>query len=223
MNKSPSPVNTKEVWSVFKIIGEFVNGYEKLGEIGPCISIFGSSRITKENSYYELGVDIAYKVAQKGYGIITGGGPGIMEAGNKGAQLAKGKSIGLNINLPFEQSPNVYIDQEHNLSFEYFFVRKVMFVKYTQAFVVLPGGVGTQDELFEALTLVQTKKIKNIPIILVNKAFWKGIIDWMKNTLVDQKMIDIEDLNILQLVDTSDEVLQIIEEFYSHKEFKPNF
>ena len=183
-NKKDFKPKTNDAWSIFKIMGEFVNGYEKLSVVGPCVSIFGSARMKQDNPYYILGVDLAHAIAEKGYGIITGGGPGIMEAGNKGAQLAKGVSVGLNIDLPLEQSSNPYIDPEHNLNFEYFFVRKVMFVKFAQAFIVLPGGVGTLDELFEALTLVQTNKIKKIPIILVQTSFWSGLLDWMKNTLV---------------------------------------
>ena len=214
---------TNDAWSIFKIMGEFVNGYEKLSVVGPCISIFGSARTKQNNPYYKLGVDVAHAIAEKGYGIITGGGPGIMEAGNKGAQLAKGVSVGLNIDLPLEQSSNPYIDPEHNLNFEYFFVRKVMFVKFAQAFIVLPGGVGTLDELFEALTLVQTNKIKKIPIILVHTSFWSGLLDWMKNTLVTEGMIDSDDLNLIHLVDTKDEVLRLLDEFYSVEKLKPNF
>lgn len=213
----------KEAWSIFKIMGEFVTGYEQLEAIGPCVSIFGSARTPATHSYYELGVNVAQAIAAKGYGIITGGGPGIMEASNKGAQMANGKSVGLNIKLPFEQSANPYVDKEHRLNFEYFFVRKVMFVKFAQAFVVLPGGVGTLDELFEALTLVQTNKTKNIPVILVNRSFWGGLFDWLKNTLVDQKMIDEADLNLIHLVDTPAEVIQLIDQFYIPENHQPNF
>lgn len=204
----------KDAWSVFKIMGEFVNGYEQLDAVGPCVSIFGSARTKTDHPYYKLGIDIAQAIAEKGYGIITGGGPGIMEAGNKGAQQGSGVSVGLNIDLPFEQTANAFIDKEHNLNFEYFFVRKVMFVKFSKAFVVLPGGVGTLDELFEAITLVQTEKIKKIPIILVKKDYWKGLLDWMKNTLLAQGMINEENLGLIQLVDTKEEVLELLEEFY---------
>ena len=225
--KKPAPIASKgrekEAWSIFKIMGEFVTGYEQLEAIGPCVSIFGSARTPATHSYYELGVNVAQAIAAKGYGIITGGGPGIMEASNKGAQMANGKSVGLNIKLPFEQSANPYVDKEHHLNFEYFFVRKVMFVKFAQAFVVLPGGVGTLDELFEALTLVQTNKIKNIPVILVNRSFWGGLFDWLKNTLVDQKMIDEADLNLIHLVDTPAEVIQLIDQFYIPENHQPNF
>ena len=213
----------KDAWSIFKIMGEFVTGYEQLETIGPCVSIFGSARTPTTHPYYELGVNTAKAIAEKGYGIITGGGPGIMEAGNKGAQMAHGKSVGLNIKLPMEQSANPYVDKDHTINFEYFFVRKVMFVKFAQAFVVLPGGVGTLDELFEALTLVQTNKIKNIPIILVNQSFWGGLFDWLKNTLVDQKMIDAADLKLIHLVDTPAEVIHVIDRFYTHESHQPNF
>jgi uncharacterized protein (TIGR00730 family) len=222
-NKKDFKPKKKDAWSIFKIMGEFVNGYEKLSAVGPCVSIFGSARTKPDNQHYQLGVDVARAIAEKGYGIITGGGPGIMEAGNKGAQLANGVSVGLNIHLPFEQSSNPYIDPEHNLNFEYFFVRKVMFVKFAQAFVVLPGGVGTLDELFEALTLVQTNKIKKIPIILVQTTFWSGLVDWIKNTLVAEGMIHADDLNLIHLVDSKEDVLTLLDEFYSVEKLKPNF
>lgn len=222
-NKKDFKPKKKDAWSIFKIMGEFVNGYEKLSAVGPCVSIFGSARTKPDNPHYQLGVDVARAIAEKGYGIITGGGPGIMEAGNKGAQLANGVSVGLNIHLPFEQSSNPYIDPEHNLNFEYFFVRKVMYVKFAQAFVVLPGGVGTLDELFEALTLVQTNKIKKIPIILVQTTFWSGLVDWMKNTLVAEGMIHADDLNLIHLVDSKEDVLTLLDEFYSVEKLKPNF
>lgn len=214
-NKDDFKSNKINSWSVFKIMGEFVNGYEKLSSIGPCISVFGSSRIDNDNENYKLGVSIAQGLAEKGFGIITGGGPGVMEAGNKGAQLANGKSVGLNIDLPFEQFANPYIDEDYNLDFEYFFVRKVMFVKFAVAFVVLPGGVGTLDELFEAITLVQTNKIDKIPIILVNTSFWGGLIEWLKEQLLAQGMIDDDNLNLIQLVNTKEEVFTLIDDFYT--------
>lgn len=222
-NKKDFKPKKNDAWSIFKIMGEFVNGYEQMSAVGPCVSIFGSARTKAGTPHYALGVDVAKAIAEKGYGIITGGGPGIMEAGNKGAQAGKGNSIGLNIDLPFEQSSNPYIDTEHNLNFQYFFVRKVMFVKYSQAFIVLPGGVGTLDELFEALTLVQTHKIKTIPIILVESSFWKGLVDWMKNTLVTQGMISEEDMSRFHVVDTKEEVLSILGDFYRDKTLEPNF
>lgn len=214
-NKDDFKSNKINSWSVFKIMGEFVNGYEKLSSIGPCVSVFGSSRIDNDNENYKLGVSIAQGLAEKGFGIITGGGPGVMEAGNKGAQLANGKSVGLNIDLPFEQFANPYIDDDYNLDFEYFFVRKVMFVKFAVAFVVLPGGVGTLDELFEAITLVQTNKIDKIPIILVNTSFWGGLIEWLKEQLLAQGMIDDDNLNLIQLVNTKEEVFTLIDDFYT--------
>ena len=216
-NNNDTP-KRKDAWSVFKIMGELVNGYEQLDAVGPCVSIFGSARTKPDSPYYTLGVEIAQSIAERGFGIITGGGPGIMEAGNKGAQLAQGISVGLNIDLPFEQNSNAYIDKEHNLNFEYFFVRKVMFVKFSKAFIVLPGGVGTLDELFEAITLVQTEKIKKIPIILVKTDFWKGLIDWLKNTLLAQGMINEENLSLIQLVDTKEEVLELLGEYYNNEE-----
>lgn len=222
-NKKDFKPKKRDAWSVFKIMGEFVNGYEQLSAVGPCVSIFGSARTPADSPYYLQGVEVAKAIAQKGYGIITGGGPGIMEAGNKGAQEGNAASIGLNIDLPFEQTSNPYIDQEHNLNFQYFFVRKVMFVKYAQAFVVLPGGVGTLDELFEALTLVQTLKIRKIPIILVKTSFWEGLIEWMKNTLLAQGMISEDNMGLFHVVDTKEEVLSILDEFYSTEALKPNF
>jgi len=222
-NKKDFKPKKRDAWSVFKIMGEFVNGYEQLSAVGPCVSIFGSARTPANSPHYTLGVEVAKAIASKGYGIITGGGPGIMEAGNKGAQEGNAASIGLNIDLPFEQSSNPYIDYEHNLNFQYFFVRKVMFVKYAQAFVVLPGGVGTLDELFEALTLVQTHKIRKIPIILVESSFWKGLVDWMENTLLAQGMISKDNMDLFHVVDTKEEVLSIIDKFYSTEALKPNF
>ena len=222
-NKKDFKPKKRDAWSVFKIMGEFVNGYEQLSAVGPCVSIFGSARTPANSPHYTLGVEGAKAIASKGYGIITGGGPGIMEAGNKGAHEGNAASIGLNIDLPFEQSSNPYIDYEHNLNFQYFFVRKVMFVKYAQAFVVLPGGVGTLDELFEALTLVQTHKIRKIPIILLESSFWKGLVDWMENTLLVQGMISKDNMDLFHVVDTKEEVLSIIDKFYSTEDLKPNF
>ena len=183
-SKGWNEIRTNDSWAIFKIMGEFVNGYEKLGQIGPCVSIFGSARTKPDHKYYKLAVKVAEKIVEHGYGVITGGGPGIMEAGNKGAHIAGGTSVGLNIELPFEQHDNPYIDSDKSLDFDYFFVRKVMFVKYSQGFVVMPGGFGTLDELFEAITLIQTNKIEKFPIILVGKDFWGGLIDWVKETLL---------------------------------------
>lgn len=205
-------------------MGEFVKGYEKLSEIGPCVSIFGSARTQPDTPYYDLTVEIAEKIVESGFGVITGGGPGIMEAGNKGAYQGKGASVGLNIDLPFEQHNNVYIDSDKNLNFDYFFARKVMFVKYSQAFVVMPGGFGTMDELFEAITLIQTHKIDKFPIILVGSEFWKGLVDWFEKTLLNEfKNISPEDMFIFKIVDTADEVIDIIEKFYLKYNLRPNF
>jgi len=222
--KSWTEIKTNDSWGIFKIMSEFVNGYEKMGRIGPCISIFGSARTKKEDPYYKLAEEIAFKVSKSGYGVITGGGPGIMEAGNKGAHLGQGVSVGLNIELPFEQHFNPYIDNDKNIQFDYFFVRKVMFVKYSQGFVVMPGGFGTLDELFEAITLIQTKKIARFPIILVGTDFWGGMLDWIKNVLLTKySNISAEDMDLIQLVDTADEVVERIDAFYKKYTLKPNF
>ena len=205
-------------------MGEFVNGYEKLSRIGPCVSIFGSARTKPDDKYYELAQSVAGRIVEAGYGVITGGGPGIMEAGNKGAHLAGGTSVGLNIDLPFEQHDNPYIDRDKSLDFDYFFVRKVMFVKYSQGFVVMPGGFGTLDELFEAITLIQTNKIEKFPIILFGTDFWGGIMDWIKNTLLEKfGNISATDLDLIHLVDTEDEVIDILDGFYKKYELSPNF
>jgi uncharacterized protein (TIGR00730 family) len=222
-HKGWNEIKTNDSWAIFKIMGEFVNGFEKMSQIGPCVSIFGSARTKEGAEYYELAVEVAKKLAENGYGVITGGGPGIMEAGNKGAHLASGTSVGLNIDLPFEQHDNPFIDSDKSLDFDYFFVRKVMFVKYSQGFVVMPGGFGTLDELFEAMTLIQTKKIHRFPIVLVGTKFWKGLIDWVKSALLEEKNISPEDLDLIKLVDTADEVLEIVDAFYKGNNFSPNF
>ena len=221
--KTWNEIKTKDSWQLFKIMSEFVNGFEKMGQIGPCVTIFGSARMTQENKYYRLATDIGETLSVSGYGVITGGGPGIMEAGNKGAKNGGAPSVGLNIDLPFENSSNPYIDLDKNMNFDYFFIRKVMFVKYSQAFVVMPGGMGTLDELFEAITLIQTQKIDKFPIILVGSEFWRGLIDWIKKTLIDEATISLKDLELISIVDSPDEVIQIIEEFYSNYLLKPNF
>jgi hypothetical protein len=223
-NKGWNEIKTNDSWAIFKIMGEFVSGYEKLSQIGPCVSIFGSARTKPGHKYYELTEEIAKKIVEAGYGIITGGGPGIMEAGNKGAHLGGGTSVGLNIDLPFEQHDNPYIDSDKSLDFDYFFVRKVMFVKYSQGFVVMPGGFGTLDELFEAITLIQTKKIELFPIILVGKDFWSGLFDWIKDTLLTKHgNISPKDLDLIHIVDTSDEVIYILDSFYKEFDLSPNF
>jgi uncharacterized protein (TIGR00730 family) len=205
-------------------MSEFVNGYETMSRIGPCVTIFGSARIKPEHAYYQLAEKIAYKISKAGYGIITGGGPGIMEAGNKGANLGGGTSVGLNIELPFEQHFNPYIDKDKNLNFDYFFVRKVIFVKYSQGFVVMPGGFGTLDEMFEALTLIQTKKIGKFPIILVGSEFWSGLVNWIKTVLIErEKTVKVEDLDLFKIVDTEDEVVEVLNSFYKKYNLSPNF
>ena len=217
-------IKTNDSWAIFKIMSEFVEGYERMSKIGPCVSIFGSARTKPDNKYFQLSIEIASKLAESGYGVITGGGPGIMEAANKGAQEAGGKSVGLNIDLPFEQNHNPYIDAEHNLEFDYFFVRKVIFVKYSQAFVVMPGGFGTLDEMFEAMTLIQTKKINNRPVVLVGKAYWEGLLDWIKKVMLeDEHNISSNDLNLFALVDTADEAVKYIDDFYRNHQLTPNF
>lgn len=215
---------TNDSWAIFKIMGEFVNGFERMSRIGPCVSIFGSARTKSDHKYYKLATEIAEKIVNNGYGVITGGGPGIMEAGNKGAHLAGGTSVGLNIDLPFEQHDNPYIDSDKSLDFDYFFVRKVMFVKYSQGFVVMPGGFGTLDELFEAITLIQTHKIQKFPIILVGTDFWSGLFEWVKSTLLDSfQNISAKDIDLIHLVDTSDEVLEVLNNFYKEYDLSPNF
>ena len=214
---------SKDSWMVFKIMAEFVDGYEKLAKIGPCVSLFGSARLNETDKYYQVAVDIAEKITQIGFGIITGGGPGIMEAGNRGARKAGGKSIGLNIELPFEQHFNPYIDKHYSMDFNYFFVRKVMFVKYSQGFVVMPGGFGTLDELSEAMTLIQTQKIARFPIVLVGSEFWAGLLDWFRDTLLKNGMIAEEDLNLYRVVDTADEAVAHIKAFYDKYSINVNF
>jgi len=222
--KTWNEIRTNDSWGIFKIMSEFVNGYESMARIGPCVSIFGSARIKPDNKYYLLAEKIAYKISKAGYGVITGGGPGIMEAGNKGAHNGNGTSVGLNIELPFEQHHNPYIDKDKNLNFDYFFVRKVMFVKYSQGFVVMPGGFGTLDELFEAITLIQTKKIGKFPIILVGTDFWSGLIDWINTVLIEkEKTVHSEDMNLIKIVDTEDEVVKVLDDFYKKYNLSPNF
>jgi len=222
-SKGWNEIKTNDSWAIFKIVGEFVNGYEKLSKIGPCVSIFGSARTKPDHKYYKLAEEVATQIVEHGYGVITGGGPGIMEAGNKGAHIAGGTSVGLNIELPFEQHDNPYIDSDKSLDFDYFFVRKVMFVKYSQGFVVMPGGFGTLDELFEAITLIQTHKIESFPIILVGTDFWGGLMDWVKKTLVEAKNISATDLDLIHLVDTPAEVIAILDDFYKEYDLSPNF
>ncbi len=223
-HKGWNEIKTNDSWAIFKIMGEFVNGFERMSKIGPCVSIFGSARTKPEDKYYQLAEKVAKKIVEAGYGVITGGGPGIMEAGNKGAHLGGGTSVGLNIDLPYEQHDNPYIDSDKSLDFDYFFVRKVMFVKYSQGFVVMPGGFGTLDELFEAITLIQTHKIGKFPIILVGTDFWEGLLDWVKKTLLNSfSNISPKDLDLIHLVDTEDEVITILDSFYKESGLSPNF
>jgi len=223
-SKDWQEIKAEDSWKIFKIMSEFVEGFEKLARIGPCGSIFGSARTTPDNKYYKLAEEIAYKLTQRGYGIITGGGPGIMEAGNLGAKRGKGKSVGINISLPFEQEPNFFIDSDKLITFDHFFVRKVMFMKYAQGFIVLPGGFGTFDELFEAITLIQTGKIGKFPIVLVGKSYWEGLIKWIKEVMLEREHnISPGDLDIFTVVDTSDEAVEIIDTFYSKYMLSPNF
>ena len=222
-NKNWTELKAQSSWRMFKIMSEFVDGFETLSKIGPCVSIFGSARIKPDHEYYKMAVDAAYKLTQKGFGIITGGGPGIMEAGNKGAHAAGGNSVGLNIDLPFEQHQNLFIDTDKYLHFNYFFVRKVMFMKYSQAYVVMPGGFGTLDEMFEAITLVQTNKLIKFPIILIKKAYWEGLIDWVKSVMLKEGTISEDDLELINVVDTVDEAIAIIDEFYTRYALTPNF
>ncbi|MBK0383476.1 TIGR00730 family Rossman fold protein [Pedobacter sp. SD-b] len=223
-NRTWQEIKVTDSWQIFKIMAEFVDGFEKLAKIGPCVSIFGSARTKHDNKYYEMAVEIGRLLTERGYGVITGGGPGIMEAGNKGAYEAGGKSVGLNIELPFEQFHNRYIDRDKILEFDYFFIRKVMFMKYSQGYIGLPGGFGTMDELFEALTLIQTGKIARFPIVLVGISYWSGLIDWIKNHMLEtEHNINPEDLNLFRLVDTAEEAAEHIFRFYDKYVLKPNF
>ena len=211
-------------WSVFKIMGELVEGYEKLSQLGPCVSIFGSARTKPDNKFYKETVEISESIVKLGLGVITGGGPGIMEAANKGAQKAGGVSVGLNIDLPHEQMPNPFIDSDKVIDFDYFFVRKVMFVRYAQAFVVMPGGFGTLDEFFEAITLIQTHKIERFPVILYGSEFWSGCIEWIKN-IVCKKFNNVseDEMFLFEVVDSKNEIIEILKKFYDNKKFSPNF
>ena len=222
--KNWNAIKTSDSWQIFKIMSEFVEGFETMSKIGPCVSVFGSARTKSDNKFYKQAEEIGYLLTQSGYGVISGGGPGIMEAANKGATRGGGKSVGLNIELPFEQSANPFIDNDKLINFDYFFVRKVMFVKYAQGFIVLPGGVGTLDELFEAITLIQTQKIGKFPIVLVGKSYWEGLLDWIKITMLEkEKNISIEDLNLIDIVDTPKQAVAIINNFYKKYTLKPNF
>ena len=221
--KSWQDTKANDSWSVFKTMSELVEGYETLGKIGPCVSIFGSARTKMDNKYYLMAEDIAHRITKLGFGVITGGGPGIMEAGNKGAHYSGGISVGLNIDLPFEQHENPFIDRDKFLNFNYFYVRKVMFMKYSQGYIVMPGGFGTLDEMFEAITLIQTHKMIRFPIIMVGKEYWGGLIEWIKNTMLAAGNINEDDLNLFKLVDTADEAVNEIKEYYKKYNLQPNF
>jgi len=222
-HKSWNEVRTNDSWAIFKIMGEFVQGYERLSRIGPCVSIFGSARLPENHAWYQTAQDIAEGLGAKGYGIISGGGPGIMEAANRGAKAVGAPSVGLNIELPHEQKPNDFIDLDKSVDFDYFFVRKVMFVKYSQGFVVMPGGFGTLDEVFEAITLIQTKKIGRFPVVLVGRDYWGGLVDWIETTLKGNGLISPDDTKLFKLVDTAEEAILAIDDFYSRYILKPNF
>ncbi len=224
VDKTWNEIKTSNSWQIFKIMSEFVDGFEKLSKIGPCVSIFGSARTKEDHPYYKLTEEIAYKLTHTGFGVISGGGPGIMEAANKGARRGGGKSVGLNIELPFEQNENPYIDRDKLITFDYFFVRKLMFVKYAQGFIVMPGGFGTLDEFFEALTLIQTQKIGKFPVILVGKKYWTGLLNWITDVMLEEENnISKKDLELFKIVETADEAISEIESFYSKYLLKPNF
>jgi len=217
-------IQSSDSWKIFKIMSELVEGFEKLARIGPCVSIFGSARTEPGTKFYKLAEEIAFKLTQNGYGVITGGGPGIMEAANLGAKRGRGRSVGINIDLPFEQEPNLFIDSDKLITFDHFFVRKLMFVKYAQGFIVLPGGFGTFDELFEALTLIQTEKIGRFPIILAGSDYWEGLVKWIKEVMLDEgKNISTDDIDLFHVVDTADEAVEKINEFYGKYLLSPNF
>ena len=221
--KTWSETISQDTWEIFKVMSDMVEGFQKLTKIGPCVSIFGSARTSDDNKYYKLAEEIAYLLAKSGFGIITGGGHGIMEAANKGAHFAGGKSVGLNIALPFEQKPNVFIDGNKLLTFDYFFVRKTMFLRYSMGFVAMPGGFGTLDELTEAITLMQTHKLVRFPIVLVGKDYWEGMLSWIKTTVLSEKNISSEDLDVFTIADTAAETVKLINDFYTLYKLKPNF
>lgn len=221
--KTWNDVKTHDSWSVFKIMAEFVTGMEKMSQIGPCVAIFGSARTKPGERYYELAREIAGKITKLGFGVLTGGGPGIMEAANRGAQECGGTSAGIDIKLPFEAKCNDYIDHDKNVSCDYFFVRKTLFMRYAQGYIVMPGGFGTIDEMSEAITLIQTEKLSDFPIILVGKDYWQGLIDWLRNTALAEQMISESDFSIFHVVDTADEAVAIINDFYNKYAVKTNF
>jgi uncharacterized protein (TIGR00730 family) len=212
---------TDDTWRIFRIMAEFVDGFETLSRVGPCITLFGSARTEEDHDFFRLAYDTARCAVENGYGVITGGGPGIMEAANRGANEAGGHSIGLNIELPYEQLPNASI--KTLINFRHFFIRKVMFLKYTSAVIVLPGGFGTMDEVFETLTLIQTQKASHLPLVLMGLEYWKGLLDWLKDTMLSYKYIDPEDMKLIQLTDDPHESIEIINAFYKKRESDVNF
>lgn len=225
-NKSWMEIRAESSWRMFKIMAEFVDGFERLDKIGPCVSVYGSARTKPGHKYYELAVEVSRRLVAEGFGIITGGGPGIMEAANKGAQLEEGKSVGLNIDLPFEQGANQFVDPDKIFNYNYFFVRKVMFVKYAQGFVFMPGGFGTMDEMFESLTLIQTHKIDRVPIVMIGKSYWSGLLAWIKDVMCEQEQnINPADLDLIKLTDDPREAVEIISKFYEPEtsRIRPNF
>jgi hypothetical protein len=223
MDNNKSAYYKSDAWRVFRIISEFVDGFETLSQVGPSVSIFGSSRLKVGSPEYNLGVEVAQKIAERGFAIVTGGGPGIMEAANRGASTGNGISCGVGIEVPTEKGMNAFVDPNYSLQFRYFFVRKVMFIRYTQACVFLPGGFGTLDELFEALTLVQTEKVKPFPIYLVGTAYWSGLIDWIKQVLLEKGCISIKDLDLIKLTDDPNEIASGIEKHYTLNHTEENF
>lgn len=222
-SKDWNEIKTFDSWQIFKVIAEFVEGFEKLAKIGPCVSIFGSARAKPGSDDYRVAEEIAYLLTKKGFGIITGGGPGIMEAANKGAHFSGGKSVGLNIELPMEQYANPFIDKDKLINFDFFFVRKVMFMKYSQGYIVLPGGFGTLDEMFEALTLIQTHKLVKFPIVMVDRDYYGGLVHWIRERLLKEGKINAEDMDLFHLVDTAEEAVTVVEQFYNKYALKPNF
>lgn len=222
-NQAETQQLVNDSWRVFRIISEFVDGFENMTKLGPSVSIFGSARLMEDSPYYKMAIDVAGAISKKGFAVITGGGPGLMEAANKGAQLSNGASCGLSVDLPFESDSNKFIDPKYNLRFRYFFIRKVMFIRYAQGYVFLPGGFGTLDELFEALTLIQTKKVHSFPIYMMGKDYWSGMMDWIKTTLVNEKCISENDLNLINITDDPEEVANGIERHYQRDRSEKNF
>ncbi len=222
-NNHHQDIFTTDSWRIFRIISELVDGFETMTNVGPSVSIFGSARLKPSTRYYQLAVEVAEQISRKNFAIITGGGPGIMEAANKGAQQSGGKSCGLGIDLPMEAALNSFIDPKYRLEFRYFFIRKVMFIRYAQGYVFLPGGYGTLDELFEALTLIQTQKIKAFPIYLMGTDYWKGMMGWITDTMLAHECISADDLKMIQLTDSPEEVANGIERHYQRDRALRNF